>query len=211
MNKITAIRRRGRSRKRVNIFINGSFALALNAETVSKVGFQIGEELSSDQIEEAIQTDNFQSCFNAALHHLSYRPRSENEVRQRLCKSGFSDDLVSKVIIMLKERGLIDDVAFAQFWKDNRLLFSPRSQWLLRSELKRKGVIDETTEEIVGDLDDDAGAYEAGKKRSRILATSSYEEFHRRMSSHLKWRGFSYEVVNRTIKRLWQEKQSTSI
>ena len=145
-------------------------------------------------------------CLDAALHYLSYRPRSEAEVRVRLRNRGFSDDMVGKVMSRLKERGLIDDVAFACFWRDNRLSFSPRSRRLIKSELRRKGVADEIVEETISGLDDESQAYEAGKKKARVLTVLDYNEFYRRMFNHLKWRGFSYGDIDRAIARLWEEK-----
>jgi SOS response regulatory protein OraA/RecX len=48
------------------------------------------------------------------------------------------------VMARLKERGLLDDAAFAEFWKENRQEFSPRSQRLTgleRTKLEEEAVI----------------------------------------------------------------------
>ena len=139
MRKITALRvSRGR-KKRVNVFLDGKFAFSLETEVVAKEGLQVGQELSISQIEALARSDQFQRCLNAAAHYLSYRPRSESEIKERLHRRGFNGDSVEAVIAKLKEQGLVDDVAFAQFWKDNRESFSPRSQRLTKLELRRKG------------------------------------------------------------------------
>ncbi len=83
MGKISAIRtRRGRG-KRVSIFLNGKFAFSLGAEVVIKEGLQIEQELSANQIETLTRSDHTHRCLNAATHYLSYRPRSESEIRNR--------------------------------------------------------------------------------------------------------------------------------
>ncbi len=210
MGRITALRVVG-SKKRFNVFIDGSFSFAIDKEVVVGHGLQVGQHLSADQVEELIQANLFQRCFEAALHYLSYRSRSEAEVRQRLYRHGFSDDVVNKTIPELKERKLIDDAAFAQFWKDNRLLFNPRSRRLIKLELRRKGIAAETADEIAGDLDDEISAYEAGLKKAHGLATLDYSEFRRRLFGYLRRRGFSYEVINHVVARLWQEQQTASV
>jgi len=99
----------------------------------------------------------------------------------------------------------VDDMAFAQFWKDNRESFSPRSQWLTKLELRRKGVADDIIDQVVAGVDDDSSAYQAAMGKARSLLRSDYQGFRRRLGEYLKRRGFGYEVIRRTVERLWQE------
>jgi regulatory protein len=204
MTKVTALRA-GRSRQRVNVFLDGKFAFSLEAEVALKEGLQVGQELSSSQIEALVRSDHFHRCLNATVHYLSYRPRSESEVRERLQRRGFDGDSIEAVIAKLKEQGLISDIAFAQFWKDNRESFSPRSQWLTRLELRRKGVTTDIIDQVVDEVDDADNAYRAALSKARGLPLSDYQGFRRRLGDYLKRRGFGYEVINHTVERIWQE------
>jgi len=205
MRKITALRvGRGR-RKRVNVSLDNRFAFSLEAEVAVKEGLQIGQELSASQIEALARSAHFYRCLNTAAHYLSYRPRSESEVRERLRRRGFDGDSVEAVIAKLKEQGLIDDMAFAQFWKNNRESFSPRSQWLTKLELRRKGVAGDVIDQVVNAIDDDASAYRAASSKARSLPLSDYHSFRRRLGEYLKRRGFSYGVINHIVERMWQE------
>ncbi|MFC2056363.1 regulatory protein RecX [Chloroflexota bacterium] len=209
MRKITALRvGRGRG-KRVNIFLDGEFAFSLEVEVAAKERLQVEQVLSAEQIEALAKSDHLHHCFNAATHYLSYRPRSEPELRERLNQRGFSADNVETVITRLKEQGLVDDMAFAQFWKDNRESFSPRSQWLTKLELRRKGVADTIIDQVVNAIDDEDSAYRAALKKARILSPSDYQNFRRRLGEYLRRRGFSYEVINHTAERLWQEQANS--
>ena len=205
MNKITAIHtRRGRG-KRVNVLLDGKFAFSLEAEVAVRECLQVGQELSSSQIETLSKSDHFLRCLNAAARYLSYRPRSESELRGRLQQRGFDGDSVEMVIAKLKEQGLVDDVAFAQFWKDSRESFSPRSQWLTKLELRRKGVTRDIIDQVVDAIDDNDSAYRAAESKARSLSLSDYQTFRYRLAGYLKRRGFGYEVINHTAKKLWQE------
>lgn len=210
MGVITALRKQ-KGRKQVDVFVDGVLSFALDAEVVAKAGLRIGQVLSSAQINELKQTDIYHSCLSAALHYLSYRPRSEAEVRLKLRRRGFSDDVAAGVIARLKEQGLIDDEVFARYWKDNRLSFSPRSQQLIKQELRQKGVTVDMAGQAVANVDDEAMAYETGRKKYRLLGTAGYDEFRRRLYSYLRRRGFSHEVATQVVERLWQERQSESI
>ncbi|MCK4368323.1 MAG: RecX family transcriptional regulator [Dehalococcoidales bacterium] len=209
MKKVTAISE-GRRGKRVNVFLDGKFAFSLEAEVAVREGLGVGQELSEGDIEALAGADLFQRCLNAALHYLGYRPRSEAELRQRLHRRGFDGDNVETAIARLKEQGLVDDLAFAQFWKDNRQSFSPRSQWLTRSELRQKGVAKDIIDQVVADVDDEDSAYRAAMSRARSLPTADYQSFRRRLGEYLKRRGFGYGVISHTVQQVWQEIGSRS-
>jgi len=146
-----------------------------------------------------------QGCFDAAVRYLGYRPRSEAEIRQRLVMRGFESDGIERTVARLKEQGLVDDLAFARFWKENRESFRPRSQRLTRLELRRKGLDAETIEAVVAEIDDGDSAYRAALSRAPRLAGADYAGFRRRLGQYLRERGFGYEVINRTVARLWRE------
>ncbi len=205
MSKITAIRAGRRPGTRVNIFLNGEFAFSLEAELVVKEGLYVGRELSDNEIDALARSDRFERCLNAANRYLSYRPRSESELRERLYKRGFDGDNVEAVIARLKEQGLVDDTAFAEFWKENREMFSPRSRWLTSLELRRKGVTAEVIEQVVSSASDDDSAYRAALGKARRLSLSDYQSFRRKLDGYLQRRGFGYGVINRTVGRVWQE------
>lgn len=206
MKRITAIRAgRGRG-KRVNVFMNDKFAFSLEAEVAVQEGLKVGQELSEGQIEALTRSDNYHRCLNAAAHYLSYRPRSESELRERLYRRGFGEESVETVIAKLKEQGLVDDIAFAQFWKDSRETFSPRSQWLTKLELRRKGVAEEIMDKVVDAVDDNDSAYRAALSKARSLSLSDYQDFRRRLGGYLRRRGFSYQVINHTVELMWRER-----
>jgi len=205
MRKITALRAgRGRG-KRVNVFLDAKFAFSLEAEVAVKEGLRVGQELSTSQIETLARSDHFHRCLNAALHCLSYRPRSESEIRERLRRHGFDGDSIEAVVARLKEQGLVNDMAFAQFWKDNRESFSPRSQWLTKLELRRKGVATDIIDKVVDEVGDADNAYHVALGKARGLHMSDYQGFRRRLGEYLKRRGFGYEVINHTVERIWRE------
>jgi len=162
-----------------------------------------------DVIQKEALTDNssLQDCLDAAYYYLSYRPRSEGEIRQWLHKRGFPKEVAEKTIARLRQQNLSDDLAFAQFWKDNRLSFRPKSKRLIKKELGDKKVDAEIIEQVTKDIDDEEIAYKLASGRLPSLAHLDYPNFYRRLASYLAYRGFSYEVIKRTASLLWQEKE----
>lgn len=207
MARVTAIRVGRRQGECVNVFLDSRFAFSLEAEVAVMESLQVGRELSDSQVEALARSDRFRRCLDAATRYLSYRPRSEAELRGRLWRRGFDGNSVEAVLQRLKEQGLVDDLAFAQFWRDNREHFSPRSQWLTQRELKAKGVADDIIGQVTDAADDDDSAYRAAAGKLRSLSQTDYQGFHRRLGSYLRRHGFSYEVIGRTVKRIWYEQR----
>lgn len=205
MKKITTLRAGKGREKRLNVYLDGRFSFSLGAETALKENLRVGKELSDDQVAGLLSAEGFRRCHEAALLYLSYRPRSESEVKVRLQRRGFGGEHVEAVIARLKERGLVDDEAFARFWTDNRASFNPRSRRLTRWELRRKGVAGEVIDRVVDDLDDAESAYRSALSKARQWPRSDHDLFRRRLGEYLRRRGFGYEVIKSTVARLWQE------
>jgi regulatory protein len=192
------------------MFLDGNFAINMDVEVATKEGLKIGQELSADQKDILIKNLELARCMNAAYRYLSYRPRSEAEMKERLHRRGFENSKIEIVINKLKEQNLVDDTAFAQFWMENRDMFRPRSQRLTRLELRKKGVADTIIDEVTHESNDMDSAYRVALSKAQRLPKQDYEIFYRRLGDYLKRRGYGYSVINQTVKRVWQELKKQS-
>jgi regulatory protein len=211
VKKVTDLRRGKKRGNMINVFLDGSFAFSLQADTVAEEGLQVGQELSSTQVEALVRSRQYHHCLDAATRLLSYRPRSESELRERLLRRGFNGESIEATLAKLSEQGLVDDAAFARFWKEDRESFNPRSQWLTGLELRRKGVPEEIIKQTIGELDDGDNARRAAISKARRLPLSDYQLFRQRLGGFLKRRGFKYEVINSTVEQVWQELQNDTM
>ena len=209
MNKITALRISKGRNKKINVSLDGKRAFSLEVDVALKEKLKVGQEISTNQIEAIKKADYQQQCYGAAARLLCYRPRSEHEMRQRLTKLGFDTDTIEGLLNKLKDQGLLNDIDFATFWRDTRQSFSPRSQWLTKMELKQKGISTEIIDQVTNNINDKDNAYNAAKKKALSLGKTDYQLFRRRLGEYLKRRGFGYNVIMRTIERIWQEKQES--
>jgi regulatory protein len=199
-----------KSNKRVDVILADSSSFTIDRKVAEEAGLRKGVDLSPEQLNELTEADIYRRCYDSALNFLASRPRSELEIKQRLRRNGFNDEIINRVAMRLREQNLIDDIAFAEYWKENRLSSKPRGKRLIKYELLRKGIPGDTVGQAIGDIDDNANAYKAGKRKARLLYSLSYEEFRKRLSNYLKWRGFSYEVIYKVTESLWKEKQNLS-
>lgn len=144
----------------------------------------------------------------AGIRFLSYRPRSRQEVRQRLTRR-FRVEITEKAIVYLESRGYLNDEAFARFWRDSREAHRPRSAALIQRELEQHGVAKELANAVVIHINDEDNAYRAGRRRLRALQKVDYLTFRHRLSSYLKRRGFQLGMIRHVVECLWQEQRLT--
>ena len=205
MNKITGLKEGKNRGKRINVYVDGKYAINLLAEVVIQERLKVGQELTTDQLESLAVVNRYQQCRNSAIRYLAYRQRSEEEVRQRLQRHGYDIDCIEKTISRLKENGLIDDTEFARFWIDNRESFSPRSRRLTGVELKQKGVSKDIIDTAIREVNDSESAYRAALNKVHRLPQSDFRDFRNRLGQYLNRKGFSYDVIQATVEKLWNE------
>ncbi len=179
--------------------------LLLQRELMAKTRLEVGASLSNEEIGQLLRDNNLARAKSDALRYLSYRPRSQGEMKTYLQRRGFDPLVLGAVIEELQGQGLIDDAAFARFWKEGRESSRPRSARLVRWELLRKGVDRDIASAATQDLNDAQAAYKSGAKRARQLANLSHAEFRHRLEDHLRRRGFPYTVIRDAIDILWRE------
>lgn len=203
MKTITALRLQKKNKDRVNLFLDGEYALAVPFETAA--GLRKGQQLSEEEIDRLREDGEENRAYHQALRFLGYRPRSEAEVTRRLTKHGHDEALVQSVLERLAREGYVDDAEFARFWVDNRTRFRPRSARALSHELRQKGLSSSVIEVAITDVDEERAAWDAlAGKTSRWQALDE-QQFLRKVAEFLSRRGFSYEICRSTAERAWQE------
>jgi len=210
MNKITGLRIRNRSGEKVDVFLDGKYTASLGAVDVAREGLKVGQELSSDRIEKLLASLRKTRCLDAAYRYLGYRQRTEAELRERLVRRGYGISDVEYAIARLREQGLLDDLAFAKTWTENRQSSSPRSRQATGRELRGKGVSPTIVKQVVDDINEEESALRAARGRAPRLSGLDYEHFYRKLGDFLKYRGFGYEVIGRTVKKVWLEVKESS-
>ena len=200
---ITTLKVQKRNPKRVNVYLDGHYAFGLAAIEAAKL--RRDQVLSDEDIERLKKRDSFEKARDRALHFLSYRPRSEAEVRRYLQGKAVSPAVEEEVVERLTRAKLLDDLAFARYWVENRERFKPRGLRMLRYELRQKGVDAKIIAQSLADLDEEESAYRAATQRGRRLAHLDQASFRQKLSAYLLRRGFPYGVVNPTVERTWQE------
>jgi len=197
--RITALKVQKRNRDRVNVYLDGRFAFGLAA--IEAAHLRVGQVLSDEEIARLKGRDRVERGVQRAMGLLSYRPRSEAEIRRRLREKGYDEAEITEVVERLRRVELLDDEAFARYWVENRFQFNPRGVVALRQELRQKGVDDAVIEEVLAEYDEEAAAARAAERVVRRLHGLDTATFRRRLVDSLRRRGFSYTLIHPLVEQ----------
>ncbi|HIP99357.1 TPA: regulatory protein RecX [Candidatus Bipolaricaulota bacterium] len=137
---------------------------------------------------------------------LSFRPRSEAELRGRLAAKGCPLEVVERVLAKAREAGLVDDKLFARLYAEDRLLSRPRSRRLLAQELRAKGLPEELAARAAAgalpELSERELAERALSRRLPLWQGLPAEKRKRRAYGFLLRRGFSPSLAREVVEEL---------
>ncbi len=208
VQKITALKAQKHNPDRVSVYLDGEYAFGLFR--VVAAWLQVGQELGEEKIRQLHQAEAGEKAYQRALNFLSYRVRTESEVRRNLNKHDTPESVIEEVLERLRRNRLVDDQQFANSWVENRSEFRPRGRRALQSELRQKGVDQEVIEEVLQDLDEEELAYQAAKKSVRKYLRFEWPEFRKKLLGFLARRGFNYAVAAPAVERVWAEEQENT-
>lgn len=149
----------------------------------------------------------YERLVNAALRFISYRPRSEKELRDFLTKKltmwkVTGNVLIDKVVARMGELGYVDDEKFAAWWVDQRTAFRPKGNRLISMELKAKGVADGVISSVLASRGSEsllAAARQAIAKKMPLWAKLPVLERKKKLYDYLGRRGFDVGTIGRII------------
>ena len=84
MSKITKIEAQKRTKDRVNIYIDESYAFSVSAELVYREGLRKDLEINEEKLKEVVKEDNIIKCKNTALRIVERSYKTEKEIIEKL-------------------------------------------------------------------------------------------------------------------------------
>jgi regulatory protein len=132
------------------------------------------------------------------LDQLTGRARSRQELSAKLAAKRVPAEVADRLLDRFEEVGLVDDAAFARTWVSQRQSAVGGGKGLARralaQELRRKGVAEETSREVLDELDpaeEEAAARELVRRKLRTLARVDDQTATRRLVGMLARKGYS--------------------
>ena len=198
MNEITAITPQIKDKRRCNIYIDGRFCCGLTLEATVKNRLKVGQIITQEKLEE-IQLESEKSvAFDKALTHISATQKTEKQVRDFLNGKGYLPAVVEYVLEKLNSYHFLDDEAYAEHYVQSAS--KRKGSWLIRMELKSKGVSDQDVSVALESLDKDCELQTAKQilekyMRGKTADVSTLSKAFRYLMS----KGFEYDIAKSAL------------
>ena len=165
----------------------------ITEDTIVRFMLSRGKVISNEELTEIQDFAQLSYGKNLALYHLSFKARTEKEVKEYLKKYDIEDTIASQVIANLKEDNWINDHQYAYSIINANQLSGDKGPYLLTQKLTQKGVAKSTIEGVLKDFDYTEVAQRVAEKllkkyTGKIPARALQEKIIQNLTN----KGFSY-------------------
>lgn len=203
---ITDIKQQVKNDKRYSVFIDGEFAFGISGVDVLYYKLKIGDEITPGKCNEIMEEAIFGKARDKAARLITFKPRTEKEIRQRLLEDEYPSEAVDRVINIFEKYGYINDEKYAKDYVADCLKLKGYGAHKIKYELHMKGVCDEYIEMALEGTENaqEEKAYVLLEKRLKGRRDIDYKE-RKKHSDYLARKGYSYDIINAVFKRLIDE------
>ncbi|MGV2620453.1 UNVERIFIED_CONTAM: recombination regulator RecX [Halobacillus marinus] len=217
MAKLTRITTQKKHKHRYNIFMdkgNGEeYGFSVDEDVLVQYRLQKNMEMDNALINALIQTDTLHKSYTLAIHYLSYRMRSEKEIRDYLTGKEADPEHIDEIVKRLKKERLLDDQEFAASLVRTRIMTSSKGPHILKKELMEKGVAASAAEAALEYYTFDKQYEKAMKfaeKKQNHDGRKSHRQQIQNIQQTLMQKGFTGDVIQEVLANLPDEKQEDS-
>jgi regulatory protein len=145
--------------------------------------------------------DEIDRAYEVSLRSLDYSARTTAEIRKKLEQVGFDEEIISQTITRLCENHLLDDVAFANRWVQDRADRKGYGRIRLAQELRNKGIENQIVELSLEDFTEEEEINAAfsllKRKTSGEIPVDIVEK--RRLFAFLQRRGYNSNIIEKVF------------
>ncbi|OJF92641.1 recombination regulator RecX [Alkalibacterium sp. 20] len=195
-----------KAKNRFNVYVNDEYAFAVDDSLLIKYRIVKGKELDKETIEELKVKGEMGKAYQAALHHLNFKMRTEKEIREYLAKKDYEQ--IDGVIEQLKEHGLIDEKAYAKSFVRTNFQLKTEGPKKIERSLYAKGLTpDEIAYGLIEYSDEDQleNAKKLTEKTLNRQHDKSNREIERKIREQLMVKGFDREIISQVLEDMTLE------
>lgn len=201
---ITSIEVQSRNDDRVSVFVDGAFAMGIHKSVAAKHGLTEGQPLTEEREARIDEDESLVQAKQTALNYLAHKPRTEQEVRQRLEREDVAPPIVDDVMARMQDLGYVDDAAYAEDYVRNRFQSKQYGPRRIQNELAKRGIdrtqAERAVERFFDDHDATAAAWSHAEKRWPTIARDDNPQRRKqKLYRYLVRRGFASDTVYRII------------
>lgn len=195
--KITAIKQQVKRADRYSIYVDGKYSFSLGENEFLRLGLHYGQEITDEVLAEYKDESAFGKWFDRTLNLLSFRLRSEWELRDYLRRKDCPPETIDKILNKLSVNGYVNDEQFARRWVENRRLLKATSRRKLTQELKAKRISNEIIDTVLAE--DKEATDEREILRELVEKKRARYPDNLKLMQYLARQGYNYEDIKSVL------------
>jgi len=140
-----------------------------------------------------------------ALNFASFKPRTEQQVRNKLSKLGYKSEECDYAILFLKKFDYLNDERYATAITNDWLKRRPSSASHMIGDLCKRGINKDIAQKVVNSLFPNVDvvglAEQSSEKKMRAIKNLPLDRQKLRLFNHLQRMGFTWDVINQMMKK----------
>ena len=187
--------------KKCRIELDGETSFALYKGEVSRFHLKEGEELTEEQQEKIKNEILRKRAKLRAMHLLNLSDKTEGELRNRLKKDLYPEDVIEEAITYVKKFGYIDDERYALHFIEVRKESKSRREilMLLRQKTLSAEKIEWAMEQSYGETGGDQEAILKILQKKRFFENIEDPVKVQKIYGYLARKGFRYEDIRQVV------------
>ena len=205
------------TKKKAKVLFEGGSSLVLYSGEIKKLDWHDGDEIPPETYDRVRNETVLKRAKLYAMHLLRDQDRTEKELLDKLSHAAYDHDIALEALAYVKKFGYVDDERYANNYINRNK--NIRSRRVIRQELIKRGVGQETVTQMLEDTSSEEDEYSAiarllKKRRYRPSGESDVgndgrgrEKEQRERDKQLRYlasKGFSYSAV-RYVFEHWEE------
>jgi len=192
---ITKISQAVKTKGRYNIFVDEKYSFSLDESQLLNLGIKKDLEISEEELISFKKESDFGKNYLRVLNLISYRQRSEKEIRDYAFKKRWDVEDCNRIIERLKKQRYLNDEKFAENFvrsKSNNRNFSKSK---MKMELIKKGIKKDVIEQILSESDFN----ELDSLKNLLIKKLSRYDEEEKLIQYLMCQGFRYDDIKSTL------------
>ncbi|KKK36548.1 recombinase RecX [Mesobacillus campisalis] len=202
------------NKERYSIFTDSGagevYAFSVDEDVLIKYQLKKGMELDESAVADMLFQDDIRKAYNAAVHYLSHRMRSEGEVREYLQKKEISEPVIQEAVDKLYQFNFLNDEEFALAFVRTQMNTTDKGPEVVKMDLKQKGlsgtIIERALKEYPLDVQVEK-AVQLGRKYAAKNQKDSSRILKQKLEQLLIRKGYPFQVISIAMEDVTVEKQ----
>ncbi|MEN8208916.1 MAG: regulatory protein RecX [Candidatus Fermentibacteria bacterium] len=166
-----------------------------------------GSIVLTDEIEKAAFQDQLPIARRDAERYLSLSERTSHQLRSYLSGRKYLEKVADELLLWACGCGLVDDRRYASVYVRSHSGKSPMGNFRLRMELKKRGIPDRVTDDVLAERDEHDLYRSLVKTVKNKYGYLERQKGLRRAKGYLQRRGFQYDLISSVIDEVFRDSE----